>query len=114
MCYFWEQQKHLNLQVKEEEHKQGLRECQIGAFWATCAHFTASNSPALIVMPTGSGKTAVIMLLAFGLRASRVLVITPAVILRDQTAKKFKSLDDLIREGVLPKTSKKPKAKSSG
>ena len=109
MSYFQEHHEKLALRVKEQEDKPGLRECQIGAFWATCAHFTASNSPALIVMPTGSGKTAVMMLLAFGLRASRVLVISPAVVLRDQTARKFASLDDLIKAKALPKNIGKPK-----
>ena len=36
----------------------GLRKCQIGAIYAVQSHFTKSNEPALISMPTGSGKTA--------------------------------------------------------
>lgn len=108
MSYFKKNYKNLYLQINAQKGRSGLRECQEGAFWATYAHFTASNAPALIIMPTGSGKTAVIMLLAFGLRASRILVIEPAVILRDQTADKFRSLDDLIKAKVLPRNIKRP------
>ena len=106
MSYFQSHYKELNLL------DSGLRECQLGAFWATCAHFTSSNSPALIVMPTGSGKTAVMMLLAFGLKASRILVIEPAVILKDQTAMRFRSLDDLIKAKVLSSEIQKPRVHS--
>ena len=110
MNYFKNHYKKINLlKIKDNESDIGLRECQVGAFWATLAHFTTSDHPALVVMPTGSGKTAVMMLLAFGLKASRVLIIEPAVILRSQTAKKFKSLDDLIKTGVLSEGVKKPK-----
>jgi len=109
MGFFQDQYKNLNLRLKEQEGRPGLRVCQIGAFWATLAHFTSSEDPALIVMPTGSGKTAVMMVLAFGLEASRVLVIAPEVILRDQTYEKFRTLDDLIKAKALPPDIKKPK-----
>lgn len=75
--------------------KVAYRECQVGAAWATLAHFTASSEPALISMPTGSGKTALMMLLSFLLKAKRVVVITPSVALRGQTANKFGTLADL-------------------
>ncbi len=78
----------------------GYRECQLGAIWATFAHFTSSNSPALISMPTGSGKTALMMLLSFFLRADRVIVVEPVVILRSQTASKFSDLKDLEKAGL--------------
>lgn len=71
------------------------RECQVGAAWATLAHFTASSEPALISMPTGSGKTALMMMLSFLLEAERVIVVTPSVVLRGQTAEKFKDLKDI-------------------
>ena len=78
------------------------RECQIGAAWATLAHFTASSEPALISMPTGSGKTALMMMLSFLLKAERVIVISPSVALRDQTASKFETLSDLKEAGAYP------------
>lgn len=81
-----------------------LRECQLGAYWATWAHFTSTDEPALVSLPTGSGKTALMMILAFGLKAKRCLVVTPSELLRDQLAKNFKSLDDLKSIGALPKS----------
>ena len=78
------------------------RECQVGAAWAALAHFTASSEPALISMPTGSGKTALMMMLSFLLRAERVIIVTPSVVLRGQTAAKFESLADLRAVGAYP------------
>lgn len=84
------------------------RECQVGAAWATLAHFTASTEPALISMPTGSGKTALMMMLAFLLKPERVIIITPSVALRGQTATKFRELTDLKSAGALPPNCRKP------
>ena len=36
---------------------QGLRPAQLGALFSVKAHWTVSNKPATIVMPTGTGKT---------------------------------------------------------
>ena len=84
------------------------RECQVGAAWATLAHFTSSTEPALISMPTGSGKTALMMMLAFLLKPERVIIITPSVALRGQTATKFGKLTDLKDAGALPANCPKP------
>jgi superfamily II DNA or RNA helicase len=70
----------------------GLRECQIGGFCAARAHFSTSNDPCLISMPTGSGKTGLMMALSFGFKARRALVISPAAVLRRQIATEFTSL----------------------
>ena len=69
-----------------------LRECQIGGFCAARAHFSTMTEPCLISMPTGSGKTGLMMALSFGFKARRVLVISPAMILRQQIAEEFSSL----------------------
>jgi len=58
---------------------QGLRRGQRGALHALGAHFSLDQGqPAIVVMPTGSGKTGVLMLAPFLLGAIRVLVITPS------------------------------------
>lgn len=92
---------------------RGLRECQVGAFCAARAHFSLSSDPCLLSLPTGSGKTALMMALSFGLRAKRVLIISPARVLRVQTADKFASLSDLRDVGAinLP-DSERPKVMS--
>jgi len=84
------------------------RECQVGAAWATLAHFTSSTEPALISMPTGSGKTALMMMLSILLKAERVIIITPSVALRGQVADKFKTLRDLININAISNTCRKP------
>ncbi|MDK2954188.1 MAG: hypothetical protein PWQ27_1571 [Kosmotoga sp.] len=89
--------------TSETDDKGGLRRCQLGAYWATMAHFTYSDEAALICMPTGSGKTAVMMLLAFGLKASRILIVSPSSLLRSELAERFKELRDLERAKVIGK-----------
>ena len=64
----------------------GLREAQLGAAWALGSHWTASASPAQIVLPTGVGKTLVMTLAPFLKPARRVLVVAPGRVLRDQLA----------------------------
>lgn len=73
----------------------GFRPAQLAAMHAVAAHFFNSQQPAIVTMPTGSGKTAVLASLAFLLRAKRVLVLTPSRLVREQIAEKFESLSDL-------------------
>ena len=60
-------------------------------------------------MPTGSGKTGLMMALSFGFKARRLLVISPAKVLRRQIAAEFQSLELLrqtnslsLRAGIKP------------
>ncbi len=79
----------------------GLRRAQLGAIHALASHFTLSrNEPALVTMPTGSGKTAVLMTAAFMRRSRRTLVVTPSALVRNQIATEFKSLSLLKALGV--------------
>lgn len=81
-----------------------LRECQIGGYWAVRGHFTGNNSsdPALVVIPTGGGKTALMMLLCFGLKdINRVLIVSTSDTVRSQTAKKFQDLEGLTKSGLI-------------
>lgn len=84
------------------EGRTGLWRAQLGAVHAIAAHFSRHRDPdllepAIVVMPTGSGKTEVLMLSPFVLRARRALVITPSRMVRAQIAEKFS------RFGVLSK-----------
>ncbi len=87
----------------------GIRNCQRGAFYATMAHFSRSDAPCLIALPTGSGKTALMMALCFGLEVSRALLITPATILRHQAYQKFSTLEGLTNAKAIPEDLSKPK-----
>lgn len=81
--------------------KPGLRIAQLGAIHAVAAHFTLRDEPAIVVMPTGSGKTAVSMLVAFLERALRVLVVTPSRLVRNQIAEEYKTLKVLKKNEVI-------------
>jgi superfamily II DNA or RNA helicase len=87
----------------------GFRPAQLAAIHAISAHFFGSQEPALITMPTGSGKTTVLLAAAFVLRANRVLVVTPSRLVREQIAENFGSLSDLIKAGAVATNAAGPK-----
>ncbi len=59
-------------------------------------------------MPTGSGKTAVLMLAPFLLDAHRVLVVTPSRLVRTQIASEFQTLAQLRAAQVVPEGMARP------
>lgn len=97
MSYFQDQFRHLRLPLGDG----GLRRAQWGALGAIGAHFSLRDDPAVISMPTGSGKTAVMAAAAFLLRANRVLVLTPSRLVRGQIAEDFENLSTLRNLGVV-------------
>jgi hypothetical protein len=60
-------------------------------------------------MPTGTGKTTVLMTVAFLLRAERVLVLTPSRLVREQIAENFSLLADLKKIGALAMDVRTPR-----
>ena len=79
----------------------GLREPQVGALHAIAAHWTLSSDAALVVMPTGTGKTEVMMASAVAAGCERLLVVVPSDALRQQTARKFGQYGVLQSIGVV-------------
>lgn len=78
------------------------RQPQFGALSAISAHWSLPTiEPALISLPTGTGKTAVAMATPYLARARRVLVIVPSTDLRRQTMEGFESQGILLRVGAL-------------
>jgi type I site-specific restriction endonuclease len=70
MSYFSTNYNRINYPVATEAMR-GLRNAQLGAIYAIGAHFTINKiEPTIVVMPTGSGKTAVLNLSAYLLRAT--------------------------------------------
>ena len=59
-----------------------------------------SSNIALVVLPTGCGKTGVAVLASYALNASRVLVITPSIIISRQIHDAYGNF--LIQRGVIP------------
>lgn len=82
--------------------RAGLRRAQVGAVWALAAHFTVSREVALVSLPTGAGKTAVMTLLPYLMSARRVLVVVPTRLLREQVGAEFSSLATLRRTRTCP------------
>jgi superfamily II DNA or RNA helicase len=103
-------QVQLPLLVDPLDGTSGLRRAQLGAITAIQSHHTLStDEPGLIVMPTGSGKTGVMMTVPFLLDATRVLIVTPSRIVRYQIAEDFRRLDTLTKIGILPKSVEAPR-----
>ena len=75
-----------------EQDIKGLRGPQIGAVHAIHAHWSVSDDPATIVMPTGTGKTETMLSILVSSRCSRLLVVVPTDVLRTQIAEKFMTL----------------------
>lgn len=80
----------------------GFRDAQRGALFALGSHFSQRRDPAIVTMPTGSGKTAVLQAAAFLLRARRALVVTPSRLVREQIYDDFRMLGVLKRLGAVP------------
>lgn len=97
-----------NLRLGWSDGEGSLRPTQVGAAWAAAAHFMVDSEPAQIVMPTGSGKTAVATLLPFLVGAGRVLVIAPGRFVRDQLRDEFVSLRRLKLGHVLDEAEPPP------
>jgi superfamily II DNA or RNA helicase len=87
----------------------GLRKAQIGAAWALAAHFTRSDQPGQVVLPTGVGKTAVMTLSAMLTPCTRVLAIAPSHVVRDQIADEFERMGVLRSAASIPENLSKPK-----
>ena len=111
MSYFSDAFTNLKLTVAENGGV-GLRRAQLGAIHAIGAYFALPrNEPGLVVMPTGSGKTAVMIMSAFLLRVNRVLILTPSRLVRAQIAEEASALGVLKDAGVLPQLFEKPKVR---
>jgi len=99
MSYFSDHLDHLRHRVGTAD-RPGLRKAQIGGIYAIAAHFIVSRDPALVVMPTGTGKTGVLMLVPYFRNSNRVLIITPSTLVRNQVAEDYRNLSVLKRAEV--------------
>ncbi len=101
VAYFQENSERLKIRESTAPNT-GLRRGQVGALFAIAAHFIERNEPAIVSLPTGYGKTAVLTAICFLAKARRVLVVTPTNALRTQAARAFRTLETLRRLTILP------------
>lgn len=96
---------------EDQEHGiAGLRPPQIGALHAICAHYSTKQRslPATVVLPTGTGKTEVMLAALISRRPKKLLVLVPSAALRTQIAEKFRSLGKLYELGLIKHTVQRP------
>lgn len=95
---------------KSSNNANGLRNAQLGAIHSISSFFTLNSSKAaVIIMPTGSGKTAVLMMTPYVLETKKILVITPSRLVRSQVCEEFSTLKTLTKINVLPFNIEKPR-----
>jgi superfamily II DNA or RNA helicase len=87
---------HNGFHYKQEKRSEmgeivqyGLRPPQIGALHSILAHWSISSKPALVIMPTGTGKTETMLCLSIANQNERTLVIVPTDSLRTQISNKY-------------------------
>lgn len=108
MSYFSDHYRDFSYPIRQGDDSPGFREAQLGAIHAAAAHFIARTDPGIVTMPTGSGKTAVLIAAAFVLRAQRILIIAPSRLVREQIAEEVSSLSTLKRALALPENLEGP------
>ncbi|RUL62030.1 DEAD/DEAH box helicase [Dyella dinghuensis] len=106
--FFTQQRGRLNLAAQESTPNQGFRAGQLGALHAVLAHLSVSNEPAIVCLPTGYGKTSVMMALPLLMAPNRVLVVEPSDALRRQVSSHFQELSTLRRIGAIPQAIPNP------
>lgn len=99
--FFIEQVGKLNLFQQNESPNRGFRPGQLGALHAVMAHFSVQDDPAIVCLPTGYGKTALMMALPMLIGPKRVLIVEPSNALRKQVHSHFSVLSTLRRIGAL-------------
>lgn len=107
--YFIRNYENIRLPIASQNEEAGLRNPQLGAIHAVASHFTIDeDTPALVTMPTGSGKTVVLIIAPFLLLAKRVLVISSSILVRGQIVEEFRFMHTLKNLKVIPENFKSP------
>lgn len=91
-----------------KDEAQGYRSAQLGAIFAIKSHWTISNKPATVVMPTGTGKTEVMISVIVSEKRKKTLVIVPSNLLRKQTIERMSILGKLRDIGAIDESFLNP------
>jgi len=89
---------------RPELNQTGLRRPQLGALHAISAYFSVKGDlePATVVLPTGTGKTEVMLSSMVYRQLSKVLILVPSNSLRKQISEKFYDLGILSKLKIIP------------
>lgn len=87
---------------------QGFRLPQLGALHAIAAHWSVKTAHAKVVLPTGTGKTDVMIASSLIEPAKRTLLLVPSDALRIQISERFAHLGMLRSIGAVPKSAPNP------
>jgi len=100
MSYFSDTYTNLRYPINSEK-EEGLRNAQLGAIHAIGSFLSLHKKQAgIIVMPTGSGKSSIIMMTPYLALSKKVLIVTPSKMVRGQIFDDFNKLRTLIRINV--------------
>lgn len=103
MTYFEEQCSKIRLPKISGKNEIGFRKAQLGAIYSIGRHFSLyDKEPALVVMPTGSGKTAVLTLCPYLLGVKRVLILSSSKLVRGQITEEISNLKTLLKIRAFP------------
>ncbi len=96
--------------VKEDTANdiKGLRPPQTGAIYSILAHGQNADNRAIIVMPTGTGKTEVMLSSLIVNQCQKLLVAVPSDALRTQLGNKFITLGLLKEFGIVERSCLNP------
>ncbi|MEI6348875.1 MAG: DEAD/DEAH box helicase family protein [Bacteroidota bacterium] len=89
--------------IKEDEEAniKGLRPPQIGALHSILAHIQNPEDKAIVIMPTGTGKTETMLATLIANECKKILVSVPSDSLRTQISNKFITLGLLKEFGIV-------------
>ncbi len=89
------------IKENEQQNIKGLRPPQVGALHSILAHIHNTDDKAIIVMPTGTGKTETMLATLISNCCKKLLVSVPSDSLRAQIAHKFITLGLLKEYGIV-------------
>lgn len=96
------QEPFLGFELFRDAAVPGWRPPQRGALGALLGHWAVHRrKPALVAVPTGSGKTAIALAAPYIVGSRRTLVVVPSMQLRGQTVTAFQNQEVLHRMGAL-------------
>ncbi len=96
--------------IKENEQNniKGLRPPQMGALYSILAHVQNPDEKAIVVMPTGTGKTETMLATLVSNCCEKLLVSVPSDSLRTQISNKFTTLGLLKEYGIVESSALNP------